>query len=138
MQLILESKDQQIQRDQEALEKESLKQKRTTEGLLSATFNLDSHNQQLEDAATEIGRLTRWYEKATRGKKVLEENLRAQIQSLAQASLDQEDQVKYLTTEFQDNQESEVKARLERIEAERLLTQRTEEYERVFLELGGL
>ena len=69
---------------------------------------------------------------------MLEENLRAQIQSLAQDSLDQEEQVKYLATELQDSQESEVKARLERIEAERLLTQRTQEYEHVCLELQGL
>ena len=55
MQLILESKDLKIERDQKVLEKESLKRKRTTEGLLSATFNLDSHNQRLEDAIAEIG-----------------------------------------------------------------------------------
>ena len=67
---------------------------------------MDSHNQRLEDATTEIGRLTRWYEKATHDKKVLEEDLRAQIQSLAQASLDQEEQMKYLTTRLQDSQES--------------------------------
>ena len=69
MQHILESKDQQIQKEREAFEKESLKRKRSTEGILSATFNLDSHNQRLEDAANEIGRLNRWYEKAVQEKK---------------------------------------------------------------------
>ena len=54
MKLILESKDEQIERDQKALEKESLKRKRTTKGLLSATFNLYSNNQKLEEAATEL------------------------------------------------------------------------------------
>ena len=103
MQLILESKHQQIERDQRELEKESLKKKRTTEGLLSTTFKLDSHNQRLEDAATKIRRLTRWYEKETRDKKVLEEDLRTQIQSLAQASLDQEEKIKYLTIGLQDH-----------------------------------
>ena len=105
MQLILESKDLQIEIDQKVLEKESLKRKSTTEGLLSATFNLDSHNQSLEDATAEIGKLTRWYEKATHEKKVLQEDLRAQIQGLTQASLDQEEKIKYLTTGLQDSQE---------------------------------
>ena len=84
-------------------------------------FNLDSHNQRLEETIAGIGRLTRWYEKATHDKKVLEESLRAQIQSLARASLDQEEKVKYIATKLQDNHKSEVKARLERIEAEKLL-----------------
>ena len=66
---------------------------------------------------------------------MLEEDLRAQIQCLAQASLDQEEQMKYLTTRIQDNQESEIKEHLERMKEEGLLTQRTEEYEQVCLEL---
>ena len=108
MQHILELKDQRIQKDREAFEKESLKRKRSTEGLVSYTFNLDFHNQRLEDAASKIGKLNRWYEKAMQDKKVMEEDLRAQIQSLAHASLDQEEQMKYLTTRLQDRQESEV------------------------------
>ena len=98
IQRILESKDQHIQKDREAFEKESLKLKRYTEGLLSTNFNLDSYNQRLEDAASEIGRLNRWYKKERQDKKVMDEDLRAQIQILAQASLDQEEQMKYLTT----------------------------------------
>ena len=68
-------------------------------------FNLDSHNQRLEEAAAEIGRLTRWYEKETHDKKVLDESLRSQIQSQAQASLDQEEKIKYLATKLQANHE---------------------------------
>ena len=71
-------------------------------------------------------------------KKVIEEDLRAQIQSLAQASLDQEEQMKYLTTRLQDSQESEVGERLKRMMAERFLAQKTDEYEQVCLELEGL
>ena len=69
MQRELELKDQQIQNDREVFKKESLKQKRSTEGLLSATFNLDSHNQCLKDVSSEIGRLSRWYEKAMQDKR---------------------------------------------------------------------
>ena len=112
--------------------------KRSTEGLLSATFNLDSHNQRLDDASSEIIRLTRWYEKAVQDKKVMEEDLRAQIQSLAQASLDQEEKIKYLATRLQDSQESEIREHLERMREERLLSQKTKEYEQVCLELEGL
>ena len=96
MQRELESKDQHIQKDREAFEKKSLKQKRSTEGLLSATFNLDSHNKHLDDAASEIERLNKWYGKAMQDKKEMEEILRAQIQSLAQASLDQEEKINIL------------------------------------------
>ena len=112
MQCKLESKYQQIQKNREAFEKESLKRKCLTEGLLSATFNLDSHNQHLEDVAGEIGKLSRWYKKALQDKKEMEENLRAQIQSLAQASLDQEEKIHYLTMRLQDSQESDVGERL--------------------------
>ena len=77
MQRILDSKDQQIQKDHEAFGKESLKQKCSTKGLLSATFNLDSHNQQMEGAASKIGKLSRWYEKAMQDKKEMEVDLRA-------------------------------------------------------------
>ena len=69
---------------------------------------------------------------------MLEEELRAQIQSLAQTSLDQEEQLKYLTTRLQDSQESEVKERLMKMRVERHLTQKTDEYEQVCLELEGL
>ena len=71
-------------------------------------------------------------------KKEIEESLRVQIQSLAQASLDQEEQMLYLTTRLQDSQESDVGERLKRVKVERLLTQKTEEYEQVSLELEGL
>ena len=53
--------------------------------------------------------------------KEMEENLRAQIQSLAQASLDQEEKMKYLTTRLQDSQESDVGERLKRMREERFL-----------------
>ena len=79
MQHELESKDQQIQKYREAFENESLKRKHSIEGLLSATFNLDSHNQRLEDVAREIGKLSRWYRKAIQDKKEMEDNLRAHI-----------------------------------------------------------
>ena len=52
--------------------------------------------------------------------------------------MDQEERVKYLATELQDIQESYVKAHLERVEVEKLLTHITREYEHVCLELQGL
>ena len=138
MQREIESKDQHIQKDREAFEKESLKRKHLTRGLLSATFNLDSHNQLLEDAVREIKKLSRWYEKAMQDKKEMEENLRAQIQSLAQASLDQEEKMQYLTMRFQDIQESDVGECLKRMSAKRLLARKTDEYEQVCHELEVL
>ena len=59
----LESNDKHIQKDHEALEKESLKRNHSTEGLLSATFNFDPRSQHLYGAAREIVKLNRWYEK---------------------------------------------------------------------------
>ena len=102
---------------------------------MSATFNLDSHNKHLDDAASEIERLNKWYEKAMQDKKEKEESLRAQIKSMAQASLDQEEQIQYLTTRLQDSQESDVGERLKRMKAERLLSQKTDEYEQICHEL---
>ena len=81
---------------------------------MSATFNLDSHNQHLDDAAREIGRLNRWYEKALQDKKGMEENLRAQIQGLAQGALDSEDQIQFLTTSLHESQNQRWENTLER------------------------
>ena len=86
-------------------------------------------NQRLEESTSEIGKLSRWYEKAMQDKKEMEEYLRAQIQILVQASLDKEEQMKYLTTRLQDSQESEVGERLKRMMAEIFLAQRTDKYE---------
>ena len=135
MQRELETKDQQIQKDRETFEKESFKRKRSTEGLLSATFNLDSHNQHLEDATCKIMKLSRWYEKAIHDKKEMEEDLRSQAQSLAQASLDQEEKMKYLTTRLQDSQESDVQEHLKRMRVEKHIAQKIDEYEQVCHEL---
>ena len=69
-----------------------------TERLLSATLNLDSHNQRLDDTSREIGRLKKWYDKALQYKRELEEVLRIQIQGLEEVAQDQEDQIQILLT----------------------------------------
>lgn len=65
LQYELKLKEEQIQKNSEL----ALKRKRSTDGLPSATFNLDSHNQQLNDAAKEIERLKGWYNQALQDKR---------------------------------------------------------------------
>ena len=57
---------------------------------------------------------------------------------MAQTSLDQEEHIQYLTTRLQDSQELDVGERLKRMRAERLLAQKTGEYEKACHKLEDL
>src|SRR4051812_42054833 len=114
------------------------KRKRATEGVLSANFNLEAHNERLEQADREIARWRRRYEKASHDKAESEKNLEAVVFELTDRTKDQKDEIRNLKYDLQEARNSGQQERARRLTTEEALLQCTGEYNRAFQAMVSL
>ncbi|XP_058771324.1 uncharacterized protein LOC131644755 [Vicia villosa] len=134
----LKEKNQELQAMKEENDRQRSKRKRATEGYLSANFNLEAHDERLEQANAEIARWRRRYEKASHDKAESEKNLEVVIFELTDRTKDQEDEIRNLKYDLQEALNAGQQEHARRLTTEEELLQRTGEYERAFQAMVSL